>query len=263
MVCGRPGDLYRFIHSSSCVSLFRRRSRCWLTDMASFRRKPARRRSRWEYKFQQLVLHESCSCYGRTGLVSKLDMHVKWRCMPLTWTIGLRVRGASWVLGELLLIIYILLYIIIYIHILKAWSRVSFWSGVPKWCCSSNAFDVLFKKAWFIQVVMLFFPHFQFSPLSAMPALLTCPAASEVAAPGGPSIDVGEVIRQNLERTRAQDGLSAVWINNYYYQDWRHSCVQDVAAMEMISPSSSASEMEPVKDPNQCWLILWKRVRSV
>ena len=108
-----------------------------------------------------------------------------------------------------------------------------------------------------------FFPHFQFSPLSAMPALLTCPAASEVAAPGGPSIDVGEVIRQNLERTRAQDGLSAVWINNYYYQDWRHSCVQDVAAMEMISPSSSASEMEPVKDPNQCWLILWKRVRSV
>ena len=62
-----------------------------------------------------------------------------------------------------------------------------------------------------------FFPHFQFSPLSAMPALLTCPAASEVAAPGGPSIDVGEVIRQNLERTRAQDGLSAVWINNYYY----------------------------------------------
>ena len=47
------------------------------------------------------------------------------------------------------------------------------------------------------------------------------------------------------------------------YQDWRHSCVQDVAAMEMISPSSSASEMEPVKDPNQCWLILWKRVRSV
>ena len=62
-----------------------------------------------------------------------------------------------------------------------------------------------------------FFPHFQFSPLSAMPALLTCPAASEVAAPGGPSIDVGEVIRQNLERTGAQDGLSAVWINNYYY----------------------------------------------
>ena len=47
------------------------------------------------------------------------------------------------------------------------------------------------------------------------------------------------------------------------YQDWRHSRVQDVAAMEMISPSSSASEMEPVKDPNQCWLILWKRVRSV
>ena len=106
MVCGRPGDLYRFIHSSSCVSLFRRRSRCWLTDMASFRRKPARRRSRWEYKFQQLVLHESCSCYGRTGLVSKLDMHVKWRCMPLTWTIGRRVRGASWVLGGLIIYYY-------------------------------------------------------------------------------------------------------------------------------------------------------------
>ena len=132
-----------------------------------------------------------------------------------------RSQGSRCLLGVGWIIInYIYIYIIIihkYIHILKAWSRVSFWSGVPKWCCSSNAFDVLFKKAWFIQVVMLFFPHFQFSPLSAMPALLTCPAASEVAAPGGPSIDVGEVIRQNLERTRAQDGLSAVWINNYYY----------------------------------------------
>ena len=58
------------------------------------------------YKFQQLVLHESCSCYGRIGLVSKLDMHVKWRCMPLTWTIGRRVRGASWVLGELIIYYY-------------------------------------------------------------------------------------------------------------------------------------------------------------
>ena len=63
--------------------------------------------------------------------------------------------GVGWIIINYIYI-YILLYIIIYIHILKAWSRVSFWSGVPKWCCSSNAFDVLFKKAWFIQVVMLF-----------------------------------------------------------------------------------------------------------
>ena len=192
-------------------------------------------------------------------------MHVKWRCMPLTWTIGLRVRGASWVLGELLLIIYIYI-IIIHNNIYIFWRHgVECHSGqvspndaaqaMHSTCCSRR----LDSSKW----SCFFFPHFQFSPLSAMPALLTCPAASEVAAPGGPSIDVGEVIRQNLERTRAQDGLSAVWINNYYYQDWRHSCVQDVAAMEMISPSSSASEMEPVKDPNQCWLILWKRVRSV
>ena len=44
---------------------------------------------------------------------------------------------------------------------------------------------------------------------SAMPALLTCPAASELAAPGGPEIDVGEVIRKNLERTRSQEGWIA------------------------------------------------------
>ena len=30
--------------------------------------------------------------------------------------------------------------------------------------------------------------------------------------------------------------------------------MQDLAHAEMVSPSSSASEMEPVKDPNQCWL---------
>ena len=32
------------------------------------------------------------------------------------------------------------------------------------------------------------------------------------------------------------------------------SCMQDLAHAEMVSPSSSASEMEPVKDPNQRWL---------
>ena len=44
-----------------------------------------------------------------------------------------------------------------------------------------------------------------------MPALLTCPAASELAAPGGPEIDVSEVIRKNLERTRSQEGWFAEW----------------------------------------------------
>ena len=55
---------------------------------------------------------------------------------------------------------------------------------------------------------MLFFPANSIN--SAMPSLLTCPAASELAAPGGPEIDVGEVIRKNLERTRSQEGWIAV-----------------------------------------------------
>ena len=53
---------------------------------------------------------------------------------------------------------------------------------------------------------MFFSPN---SVHSAMPALLTCPAASELAAPGGPEIDVSEVIRKNLERTRSQEGWFA------------------------------------------------------
>ena len=55
---------------------------------------------------------------------------------------------------------------------------------------------------------MFFSPN---SVHSAMPALLTCPAASELAAPGGPEIDVSEVIRKNLERTRSQEGWFAEW----------------------------------------------------
>ena len=89
---------------------------------------------------------------------------------------------------------------------------------------------------------------------SAMPALLTCPAASELAAPGGPEIDVGEVIRKNLERTRSQEGWIAVWADISIYLMHIDSCMQDLAHAEMVSPSSSASEMEPVKDPNQRWL---------
>ena len=54
-----------------------------------------------------------------------------------------------------------------------------------------------------------FFP-FPIQSIPAKPALLTCPAASEGAAPGGPEIDVSEVIKRNLERTRSQEGWSAV-----------------------------------------------------
>ena len=98
---------------------------------------------------------------------------------------------------------------------------------------------------------------------SAMPALLTCPAASELAAPGGPEIDVGEVIRKNLERTRSQEGWIAVWADISIYLMHIDSCMQDLAHAEMVSPSSSASEMEPVKDPNQRWLNSKKKPFSV
>ena len=33
---------------------------------------------------------------------------------------------------------------------------------------------------------------------------------------------------------------------------FENSCMQDEAAMDVISPSSSASEKEPIKDSNQC-----------
>ena len=55
-----------------------------------------------------------------------------------------------------------------------------------------------------------FFSPFPIQSIPAKPALLTCPAASEGAAPGGPEIDVSEVIKRNLERTRSQEGWSAV-----------------------------------------------------
>jgi len=35
-----------------------------------------------------------------------------------------------------------------------------------------------------------------------------------------------------------------------------HACTQDLATAEMVSPVSSASEMDPVKDSNQCCLNL-------
>ena len=57
---------------------------------------------------------------------------------------------------------------------------------------------------------LFFFSPFPIQSIPAKPALLTCPAASEGAAPGGPEIDVSEVIKRNLERTRSQEGWSAV-----------------------------------------------------
>ena len=62
----------------------------------------------------------------------------------------------------------------------------------------------------YIQVLTRFFFPFPIQSIPAKPALLTCPAASEGAAPGGPEIDVSEVIKRNLERTRSQEGWSAV-----------------------------------------------------
>ena len=54
---------------------------------------------------------------------------------------------------------------------------------------------------------------FPIQSIPAKPALLMRPAASEGAAPCGPEIDVSEVIKKNLERTRSQVGWSAVSIS--------------------------------------------------
>ena len=72
-------------------------------------------------------------------------------------------------------------------------------------CCSRRLEDI------YPSAHTLFFP-FPIQSIPAKPALLTCPAASEGAAPGGPEIDVSEVIKRNLERTRSQEGWSAVSI---------------------------------------------------
>ena len=91
-----------------------------------------------------------------------------------------------------------------------------------------------------------------------MPALLTCPAASDFDAPGGPEIDVGEVIRKNLERTRSQVRRARVQceiiLKKHMINSVNHACTQDLATAEMVV--SSASEMDPVKDSNQCCLNL-------
>ena len=154
------------------MSVFRRRSRCWLIDMASSRKKPARRRSRWESLYAVMWFMNSFS--GRSGQAFKLDMHAKWRCMPLTWPIGLRVPGASWVFGFFLffrLFIYLFIYIYIY---LKAWrsdgdyvpcqvSPDNASEAMHSTCCSRRLEDI------YPSAHTLFFSLFQFSPYLQSP----------------------------------------------------------------------------------------------
>ena len=193
------------------MSVFRRRSRCWLIDMASSRKKPARRRSRWESLYAVMWFMNSFS--GRSGQAFKLDMHAKWRCMPLTWPIGLRVPGASWVFVFFFVFSSVyLLYIYIYIWRHGDQMEITFPARCPQIMllkqCIRRAVQEGLKI--YIQVLTRFFFPFPIQSIPAKPALLTCPAASEGAAPGGPEIDVSEVIKRNLERTRSQEGWSAV-----------------------------------------------------
>ena len=235
------------------MSVFRRRSRCWLIDMASSRKKPARRRSRWESLYAVMWFMNSFS--GRSGRAFKLDMHAKWRCMPLTWPIGLRVPGASWVFVFFLFFRLFIYYIYIY---LKAWrsdgdyvpcqvSPDNASEAMHSTCCSRRLEDI------YPSAHTLFFSLFQFSPYLQSPPFWRALQLLKVL----------HLVDRRSMWVRWSSGILnghvlrrvGVQCHNYIcYLSliFENSCMQDEAAMDVISPSSSASEKEPIKDSNQC-----------
>ena len=127
-----------------------------------------------------------------------------------------RSQGSRCFLGVFFffrLFIYLFhIYIYIYILYLKAWRSDG--DYVPCQVSPDNASEAMHSTCCSRRLSKcshaFFFPPFPIQSIPAKPALLTCPAASEGAAPGGPEIDVSEVIKRNLERTRSQEGWSAV-----------------------------------------------------
>ena len=238
------------------MSVFRRRSRCWLIDMASSRKKPARRRSRWESLYAVMWFMNSFS--GRSGQAFKLDMHAKWRCMPLTWPIGLRVPGASWVFVFFFLFFRLFIYYI-YIYIWRHGDQMEI--TFPARCPQIMLLKQCIRRAVqeglkiYIQVLTRFFFPFSNSvhTCKARPFDVPCSFWRCCTWWTGDRCEWGDQAESWTDTFSGGLECSVIYIYICYLSlIFENSCMQDEAAMDVISPSSSASEKEPIKDSNQC-----------